>query len=53
MSELNFDDLLKINIIKDINEKEKEEIVKQQMDILENVRKTERKKIQTGKRKIS
>jgi hypothetical protein len=38
VSELNFENLVKINIIKDTYEKEKEEIVKVQMDALENIR---------------
>jgi hypothetical protein len=44
VSELNFEDLVKINTIEDTYEKEKEDMVKRQMDALENIRKTERKK---------
>jgi hypothetical protein len=44
VSELNFKDLLKINTIKVKYEKEKEYMVKLQMDALENVRNTEQKK---------
>jgi hypothetical protein len=43
VSELNFEDLFKINTIKDMYEKEKEDMVKGQMDALENVRNTEKK----------
>jgi hypothetical protein len=45
LSELNFEDLFKINTIKDKYEKEKEDMVKRQMNALENVRNTEQKKI--------
>jgi hypothetical protein len=44
VSDLTFEDLLQINTIKDIYEKEKEDMVKQQTDGLENVRNTELKK---------
>jgi hypothetical protein len=44
VSELNFEDLVKINTIKDTYEKQKEDMVNQQMDVLENVRNTEQKK---------
>jgi hypothetical protein len=41
VSELNFEDLLKINTIKHTYEKEKEDTVKRQMEVLENVRNIE------------
>jgi hypothetical protein len=45
VSELNFEDLPKINTIKKYTyEKEKEDMVKRQMDALENVRNTDRTK---------
>jgi hypothetical protein len=51
VSELNFEDLLKIKTIKDTYEKEKEDIVKQQMDALENVRNTEQKNMKINLKK--
>jgi hypothetical protein len=43
-SELNFEDFLKINTIKDMYEKEKQDMAKRQINTVENARNTEQKK---------
>jgi hypothetical protein len=51
LSELNFEDLFRINTIKDKYEKEKEDMVKRQMDTLENVKNIEQKNMKINLKK--